>query len=256
VIHALHRSLAVCGFGLIGAGLLVGCSSDGDGVTVTVPPGISLPSGGNTVPDDVAVTIPELEEPIEAPPAEAPSEAPPAEDPIEVTPTDPAIDSTVVAGADLTLVAVEEDTAWWPWALAIVLLVVVIVAMLMSRSRRRNRSGWSAEALTTIDASDVLTTHLLALAPEGLVVVARDDAQRLTDLDATTQELVRTAPDARRRAAIDGLRAPLTQLHAAVDMVAMSPVPTAAQLTLVHQWASALHVAASTARSTLSAPSS
>lgn len=187
------------------------------------------------------------------PPAEDPIVDPPAEDPIVAPPAeDPGADATADAALDDT--TTDDDVVWWPWVLGLLVIIVAVVAVAVSRSRRANAT-WTTRALTAVDASAALTTHLLAIAPEGLVVVAHDDAQRLAELDATTQDLVRTAPDDRTRGSIDALRGPLVQLHAAVDTVSLSPAPTPAQLALVHQWANALHVATSTARSTLTTPS-
>ncbi len=104
-----------------------------------------------------------------------------------------------------------------------------------------------------MDQLDGLTTHLLAIAPQGLGVVARSDSLLLADLAVAIQDLGATAPNDSARRAIDGVRGPLGQLHAAVDLVAVSPSPTEAELTLVHQWAQALHVATSTARASLAA---
>ena len=258
-VRAALRTLAIGGLGLTGVALLAGCGSgSGDG-TATLPPGISA-GGAVTLPDDVTVTRPPEEEPAEAPPAEEPiveepvAEEPIVEEPIAEPPADdPAADAT--ADPALDDAATDDDVVWWPWVLGLLVIIVAVVAVAVSRSRRGNAT-WTTRALAAVDASAALAAHLVAIAPEGLVVVARDDAQRLAELDVTTQDLVRTAPDDRTRGSIDALRGPLVQLHAAVNMVALSPAPTPAQLTLVHQWANALHVASSTARSSLTTPSS
>ena len=246
------------GLVLTGVAVLEGCGSGGGGGgdgTATLPPGISA-GGGVTLPDDVAVTRPGEEESAEAPPAEEPIvEEPIVEEPIVEEPIaePPADDPGADAPADAVLddTTTDDDVVWWPWVLG--LLVIVAVAVAVSRSRRG--SEWTTRALTAVDASAALSAHLLAIAPEGLVVIARDEAQRLAELDVTTQDLVRTAPDDRTRGSFDAIRGPLVQLHAAVNMVSLSPAPTPAQLALVHQWANALHVASSTARATLTTPS-
>lgn len=264
-VRAALRTLAIGALGLTGLALLAACGSGGGG-TATLPPGVSA-GGAVTLPDDVTVTRPPEEDAAEAPPADDPIVESPAEDPIVESPAeDPTAEDPIVEspaddpGADdatdiaLDEGATEEDVVWWPWVLGLLVIVIAVVAVVVSRSRRGN-AAWSTRALSAMDASDALTTHLLAIPPEGLVVVARDDAQRLAELDVTTQELVRTAPDDRARGSIDAIRGPLVQLHAAVDTVALSPAPTPVQLTFVHQWANALHVATSTARSTLTTSS-
>ncbi len=250
--RATRRALAIGGFGLICLAPLAACGTGGG--TASLPPGISA-GGAVTVPDDVAVTPPPEENPTETPPAEGPVETLPAENPVDTPPAETA--PAEGGGTDDTVAALDEVTSddgvvWWPWALGLV--AIGVVAMVVSRSRRGS-SEWTARALTTMDASDALTMHLLAIPPESLVLVAHDDAERLTELDRTTQDLVRTTSDARTRGSIEGIRGPLVQLHAAVSMVSLTPAPTPDQLALVHQWANALHVATSTARSILGNPS-
>lgn len=247
-VRAARRTVVIGGLGLAGVALLGACASGAD--DATSPPAISA-AGQVTLPADVVVTRPPEDDPAEAPadPAETPVEAP-AEDPIQA-PTDEPVDQE--ADALPVDTAAEDDAGWWPWLLVLVGSVAAIVGLVLSRTRRKN-SEWTARALATFDASDALTTHLLALAPDGLIVVARADALRLTELDATARDLVDTAPDDRARAAIDGVRTPLAQLHTAVDMVSLAPIPTGPQLTFVHQWASALHAATATSRAMLSAP--
>jgi hypothetical protein len=207
--------------------LLGACgSSDGSG---------TRPSIGATLPSDVSIALPSSPSGTDAaaPPAvtQAAAAAPETAAP-EAASSDTAPSGTIVVADDS-----DDDIVWWPWVLGAIVVVGIVVAL-----SRRHRPGatWRSRTTTLLNDVDQLTSHLAALTPDGLKVVASGDATTLATMRATLSDLIASAPDANIGAVLAALATPMAQLHSAVDAVALSaaqaiPPNTAIVASLVAQ---------------------
>jgi hypothetical protein len=263
---------------VVGITLIAGaCASSGSGggsgslpsITVTVPDGgvtTIAPDGG----DATTSTPPGTEEPAatdppktEAPAAtdppktEAPAETEPpkTEAPAETEPpkTEPApVETTVAPEPSSPGASEDESSTWWPWVLGAVVLLGIGAAVVVGRRSRRGPS-WADRARAALDEADQLSTHLAALAPAGVGVVATGDAARLATLGASLQQLVTTAPDASSRAALDQVPPRVAVLHATVDALALGQAspPSSVSMDALQAQAVALHTVTASARALL-----
>ncbi len=183
------------------------------------------------------------------PPASAPIEQPPAPtDPVEptapaavtdTTPTDAEVPSDEGSGA-----------TWWPWV--IVAIVVAVGAILVFARRRPTGPSWQSRTTSLLDEVEQLSSHLVALTPDGLHAVAPQDATRLATLRATLRELTQSAPDTASRSVLTGLSAPIADLHRAIDALALSAGPSSTPAgTAVPSLAAQLHTVSTSARAEL-----
>ncbi len=198
--------LAACGSG--------GGSGTRPTITVTPPSDASIVSP--TLPPETEAGTPSETQP-EAPPETAPpaQTAEPEEQP-EPTAAPGTAPSTSVAPAD-----VGDDTVWWPWVLGTLVVVGAIVAIVAITRRRSSGPPWEIRAATLLDEIEQLTSHLVAVTPDGLGAVAQADAMRVATLRATLRDLITTAPDANIQMALNGLTTPISALHGALDAIAM-----------------------------------
>jgi hypothetical protein len=152
-----------------------------------------------------------------------------------------------VAVTEPTEVAADESsTLWWPWILGALLLVGIVVALIASR---RHGPGWEDRTAAALAEADVLSSHLVGLAPGGVTGVAAADAARLAALGATMQTLMADAHDATGRSALEQVEAQVTVLHGLVDGIALTPTPpSAAAVEHLREQATALHTATAQAR--------
>jgi hypothetical protein len=160
------------------------------------------------------------------PPATPPVEQPPAET-ARVEPTAPAVvTDTPTTAPTVTEVPSDEGNGatWWPWVVGAI--IVVVGAFVVLARRRPSGPSWPNRTTSLLDEIEQLTSHLVALTPDGLHAVAAQDAMRLATLRATLGELIESAPDAASRTVLAGLNAPMAELHGAVDALALSAEPS------------------------------
>ena len=254
----------------------------------TPPVDTTVPAPDTTVPSTPEVTEPVATVPPTNPPATpaptnppatpAPTTAPPATAaPTTAAPTTPAAPTTeaptteapttVPATDAVTTVPVTEPattvdsipgesdgdggTTWWPW----VLLAVLAVGGLTALALRRRGPKWPQKVSGVLDELDGITAHLSAHTPEGLRTVAQADAAALAALRVRLRDLVASASDDGKRAALDALTAPVAELHTAVGAVSLSPtIPTADEHQAVVRAAAVVNTTSATARLTIVPP--
>lgn len=194
------------------------------------------PGGDSAAP----ILPPVTEAPIPPPATEAPATAAPV--PATTTPA-PASD--------------DDSTTWWPWLLVALAVVGGVIALV----RRRPKSaatpppGPVIQTADVLDQSDQITTHLVALAPGSVSSVAGADASRVAALLATVEQLMRSNPDEASRSALGALYPSMRSLHAALDAIALAPLPLAdADVAELKARATALHTETALARATLFPP--
>ena len=117
------------------------------------------------------------------------------------------------------------DYSWWPWIVGAVLVAAGVIGIVLLVRRPRGSGQWPNRAAAVLDESDQITTHLIGLAPSGLVSVAAADAGRLATLLAAVQQLAGSAPDETSRQALVPVEEPLRSLQGALDLVGLASTP-------------------------------
>lgn len=215
--------------------VLGACGSDGEGPDVSLPTSVTLPERSTSAPPDTgAIEPPEIEVPeVEVPEVETPEVDTPA-------PAVPGPEAGSQEGAD-------DATPLWPWLLA-GLTVVGLVAFLVSR-RSQRRASWQQRTAGAFDDATRIATHLAAVAPEGVAMVAAQDAGQLAGLAATLSALGAQTSDEAQRRALASVHDQVQVLHGVVDGIAMGSVPASpAAFDSLRAQATALHGVAARAR--------
>jgi hypothetical protein len=235
--------------------LISACGSDSTGTRPSIA--ASFPPVGSVAvappASEVGALQPETQPPQTQPPETQPPETPPVEQIPEQTapvePTVPAVVATDPAPPPTEETDDDDGTVWWPWVLGAVVVIGAIVAI-----ARRRPSGptWTTRSTGLLDEIDLLTSHLVAVTPAGLLAVAQGDAMKLATMRATLRDLIEAAPDASSRTVLSGLTMPISDLHGAVDVVALSVEPSPAQTSpTVSQLAAHLHTVSASVRAEL-----
>jgi hypothetical protein len=235
------------------------CGSDSTGTRPSIA--ASFPPVGSVAvappASEVGALQPETQPPQTQPPQTQPPETPPPETPPveqipeQTAPVEPTVPAVVATDpAPPTTEDTDDDgTVWWPWVLGAVVVIGAIVAI-----ARRRPSGptWTTRSTELLDEIDLLTSHLVAVTPAGLLAVAQGDAMKLATMRATLRDLIEAAPDATSRTVLSGLTMPISDLHGAVDVVALSVEPSPAQTSpTVSQLAAHLHTVSASVRAEL-----
>jgi hypothetical protein len=219
--------------------LIGACGSDAAGTRPSIA-GTFEPVGSLEVPLGTEVgALPPATAPIEQPPAETAPVEPTA--PVAVTDTAPTAAEVPSDDGD--------STVWWPWVVGAIIVIGALVAV---ARRRPSGPSWPNRTTSLLDEIEQLTSHLVALTPEGLHAVATQDAMRLATMRATLRDLIESAPDTTSRTVLTGLSAPIADLHGAVDALALSAGPSSTPAgTAVSSLAAQLHTASTSVRAQL-----
>lgn len=218
---------------------------DVSGVPTTRAPIIGAPATSapiTTAPPTTAAPTTAL--PTTAPPTTTTTIPPTTTTTSEATTTSAATTSSEVTPTTTPAGSEVEDEAssstWWPWILLALLLIGLIWLLLARRARRAAMARARTER--ALSEATELAAHLAALAPEGVQVVAAQDAARLAALGAELDLLAADEADLERKATLARVGAQALALHGVVDSVSLSPgQPTDAAIRNLVEQATVLH---------------